>query len=359
MPLKTFLLAGLLLIVAAGCAGPGGKTGYLPQPPKQPAPPPPAHPQPIDENLILDANRELTAALSSSDAFVRAHALEAIRDTNALSLSANHETDARPHAIQAIRAAGAATHRREVIAALGDHESIVRFAAAMAAGELVLDEAHAPLLQMVDDPSENVRVAVRFALHRLGDTSLSHQLEALARDHDERVRANTAYVLGLLHEPSALPILRALRKDPSVPVRQQASEAMWQLGDQEGLKDLVGLTVSRFPDDQIVGLLGLAMPRRREVRQHIRAGLVSEDTWPQVPLVAARAMGMLGSDEGFGIAQTGAASSDPHLRTLAALALGAIGRTDAQGTLRPLLRDGDPDVRIAAAAAILQLRQGT
>ncbi len=131
---------------------------------------------------------------------------------------------------------------------------------------------------------------------------------------------------------------------------------MWRLGDEEGLKDLVGLTLSRFPDDQVVGFIGLAMPRRTSVRQHVRLGLVSEDKWPEVPLVAARAMGWLGSDEGQAIALKGAVSEDSRQRLLAALALGAIGRSDSQEALRKLLIDTNAEVRIAAAAAILELK---
>jgi len=75
------------------------------------------------------------------------------------------------------------------------------------------------------------------------------------------------------------------------------------------------------------------------------------------PLVAARAMGMLGSDEGYVIAQKGATSSDANQRVLAALAFGAIGRSDTQDMLRKLLADKDANVRIAAATAILQLKE--
>jgi HEAT repeat protein len=74
-----------------------------------------------------------------------------------------------------------------------------------------------------------------------------------------------------------------------------------------------------------------------------------------VSLVAARAMGMLGSGAGYGVAMKGAKSVDPRQRHLAALAFGAIGRADAQPFLAPLLKDPESDVRLAAATAILQL----
>ena len=72
---------------------------------------------------------------------------------------------------------------------------------------------------------------------------------------------------------------------------------------------------------------------------------------------AARAAGMLGSDEGYGVAMQGEKSADPRQRALAAMAYGAIGRSDAQPRLAKLLKDVDPDVRLAAANAIMQIAE--
>ena len=73
-------------------------------------------------------------------------------------------------------------------------------------------------------------------------------------------------------------------------------------------------------------------------------------------MVAARAMGMLGCDEGLGVVHQHLTSQDPRERVLAALALADIGRSDSQGTLRTMEADPQPDVRIAASQAILQLK---
>jgi HEAT repeat protein len=291
----------------------------------------------LDPELRAAADRELSDAMKSGDPILRVHALEGIRDGNS-----GH-------------------HHQEILRALADPQAVVRFAAALAAGELKIAQAHDPLLAVAEDRSENVRVAVRFALHRLGDRRYSHELEHLATDSNPLVRGNVAFVLGMMGEPSALRILRVLRIDADPAVRQQASEAMWRLGDEEGLKDLVGLTYSRYPDDRMIGYLGLALPGNTTIRQHVRAGLVAgwpDVSWPEVALVAARAMGMLGSDEGYAIAQQGAVNSDSRQRVQAAFAFGAIGRADAQGILKKLLADPDPSVRIAAATAILQLKPG-
>jgi HEAT repeat protein len=198
---------------------------------------------------------------------------------------------------------------------------------------------------------------VLFALHRLGDVRYSHDFESMARDTNAEIRGKTALALGFLGESSASVILRPMRFDAEEAVRLQASISLWQLGDPLGLDDLAGAAVSGYPDDVILATLGRAAPKNARVIQHVRANLVSES--PEVALAAARAMGELGSDEGYVIAIKGAESTDRIQRSLAALALGAIGRNDAQLALATLLSDPEPSVRLSAATAILQLQQKT
>ena len=236
---------------------------------------------------------------------------------------------------------------------------MVRFAGAMAVGDLKLSVARGTLLGMVNDKNPIVRVGVRYALHRLGTFTFSHDLEhsAVAAGPDAAgERGATAMVLGRMGDKSAIKILMVLRKDPVPAVREQASESLWRLGEMLGAEDLAGLVRSHYRDDQIVGLLGLAATHDANVREQIRAELSGIDT--DVRLTAARALAMVGGppyDIGYWIAVNGAKETDPKLRALAALAMGAIGRTDLQPTLRGLLNDPDPEVRIAAATAILQI----
>jgi hypothetical protein len=167
------------------------------------------------------------------------------------------------------------------------------------------------------------------------------------------------------------------------------------------MQDLVGLLASRYRDDEMSALLGLAARPDAQLTEEVRGKLSSANDDGQsedVHLVAARVLALMskrqkgahpadlcsaglsgpkspcdrpemqiGSDKfyccahdgpfdlGYDIAKKGAGSSEPKLRVLAALALGAIGRTDAQPTLAALLKDADPDVRVAAATAILQV----
>jgi HEAT repeat protein len=292
-------------------------------------PPPPAH-VPLDPALRGDAKIELLTAAHSSDRDVRQNALQAMSEVL--------PDDAKPLLRQAVN----------------DPDPLVRKVAIIAAGVLRMSDLHQALLARVNDADANVRLAVRFALHRIGDVRLSHDFEKTATDATAGVRADTALLLGLLGEPSAVRILRRMQQDSNAGVRLQASEALWQLGDEGGLQPLIAATISGFADDQIIGLLGLARPGNRRVMQVVRGGLIA-DLMP-VRLAAARAAGMLGSDEGYVIATDGAKSPDAMERGQAALALGAIGRSDAQSVLRQLLKDTSAYVRVDAATAILQLK---
>jgi HEAT repeat protein len=327
-------IAALTLMMAVGCGGgsrgPRGPKALkmTPPPPKPPAVPA-AQAQPLDRQLLTSARQEIRVAFESNEPVLRANALEAAQQTIG------------------------AEARDLVLRGLRDDDPLVRFAAAMSAGQLRLKEAYRPLLRLVNDRNTRVRIGVRYALHRLGDTRFSHDLEKTAQDPDRYVRGQTAMVLGLLGEPSAVKILRQMLHDDESLVRLQAAEAMWRLGDEDGLKHLATASVSRFADDQLVSIQALAAPKDKRVVEHIRGKLVSD--WDEVALAAARAMGQLGYDEGYGVAMKGVKSTDPRQRALAALAFGAIGRSDAQPYLAPMLRDPDASVRLSAATGLLQL----
>ena len=325
-------LALLVATPLAGCGGKGRKNREvrLNQPTKQPPKVPPRADVPADQNLRSLAWQELSTAKGSNNPLIRAHALEGMKDSVGASAA-----DA-------------------IVSGLSDDAGVVRFAAAMASGELKLPAARPVLLTMVDDVDASVRVGVRFALHRLGDKSRSHDLEVYAKDPSPRTRGDVALVLGLLGEPSATNVLIPMLADNNAAVRLQVSEALWRLGHESGLERLVSYSVSGHPDDQMIALLALAGRRDRRVLGHINGNLTSD--YEEVSLIAARAAGMLGSDAGYGVALKGVQSRDPRQRMLAALAFGAIGRTDAQEQLGKLLKDPDADVRIGAATALLQMR---
>jgi HEAT repeat protein len=331
LSMKHFALI-LLLLSVQGCAGRG--TGGVVRPYQLPKPPPavPAtrHVR-LDPALMAEARQEILKTYRSSDPVLRAHAIESMQNTVPAEMA------------------------QQILAGLSDNSPLVRFAATVAVGQLELNEAKPKLLTLAEDADASVRIGAKFALHRLGDSRFTHDFEFTYRDPVKSTRGNTAMVLGLLGEPDADKILLLMLRDSDATIRLQAAEALWRLRDDRGAEPLISATISRFPDDQMVALLALAQPRDQRVTQNIRGALTSP--YDEVSLVAARAMGMLGSDEGYGVALKGAKSADPRQRLLAALAFAAIGRADAQDVLKDLLqKDPDGDVRLAAATALLQLK---
>ena len=351
---KTIALV-VLLAPLSGAADPKVPTSVFPERPankdvKSPStipPVPPLRAVPLDPALQQAARDEIKAEIAATDPVVRAHAVEA--------------------AATGMKADGKAI----LLEALRDTEGIVRFAAAMACGDMQLTDAHDRLFAMLDDENMQVRIATRYALHRLGDKRFTHYLEQTSLSPMPGVRGNTALVLGRLEEPSAAKLLRPMLRDADWAVHMQAAEAMWRLGDEGGMQMLISSMVSGHPDDQIVAMQSLIGPRNLKVLGHVQACLESE--YLQVQLVAARSIAELRpslpytADEGYGFALQGAASADLQLKMLAALAMGSIGRSDSQDALRVLLAqkptDGGPnpaqqaaDVRLAAAQAILQLK---
>src|SRR5688572_28660679 len=232
---STVVIVPLLVanLLAGGCGPPRREmtTGRM-RAPKQPPAVPARRDVPLDPNLVAAARREIDRAATSDTTTLRANAIESIR----LLLEYHPDALDRASSVQTI------------LAGLVDPSPTVRFAAALASGELRLAEAGEQVAQLAGDPDPRVRVAARFALHRLGDTRLSHELEDLSLDPDPGVRARTALVLGLLGEPSAVNVVRPMRADPTPAVRIQEHEALWRLGDEEALRSVVAGTVSGYPD---------------------------------------------------------------------------------------------------------------
>lgn len=321
-------LAGVLL---AGCGAQSkSRAAQAFKAPPMPPAPPVLVKMPLDPALRTLAQKHVDRSLASADGLARMHGIEITQQTRG--------SDGAPIYFKA----------------LSDTDPHVRYAATLAIGASRATSAYAAVFTHVDDPDQRVQLATRYALHRLGDFRLSKDFEKFAASGDPSMRAETARLLGLLEEPTAINLLRSMLKDPEPGVKLQVTEAMFHLGDLSARNRILAGTLSLAADARIISLQALGLSRDKAYLPHIRAQLTSE--YMEVNLAAARAAGMLGSDDGMGVALQGAQSVDARQRQMAAFALGDIGRSDAQPVLAKLLADKDGDTQLAAAGAILKLK---
>jgi HEAT repeat protein len=243
-------------------------------------------------------------------------------------------------------------------AALESELAMVRFAGCVALGEVRDTTSRGGIRRCLTDPDPRVRLGAAYAAYRLGETSHAEVLvNALHDSPDENLRADAAYLIGRLGEPRALKRLRYKAQDKREKAQKvtiQVQAAMAMLGDRAALDQLMRYAhydaLSRVIALQC--LCDAADPRARDTLLY---RLHAEDEYLEAKLIAARALGKIGSDAGYELAakSTTYTADDPQdvmrVRSLAALALGAIGDERALPWLKRLA-ESEPDARIQVAA---------
>jgi HEAT repeat protein len=242
---------------------------------------------------------------------------------------------------------------------LKDNAVPVRFAAALAVGDLQYALAQRDLAQLLNDQNESVRIAAAYARYRLGDTkAFDTVLHAIAAK-DPTVRANAALLLGKARNDAALRYLWWVLGRDDYRVQLQAAESIAMLGDERILKKIWATALSAYADDRVMGIkaLGaLATPKAKDI-------LVTklDDDVLEVRLAAAEQLGKLGDKTGEPEVRDVFAKNltsglrGPELervRVLTALAVGRICTPALTAMLPKLINDQSQTVRIAAAKAV-------
>lgn len=315
---------GLVLLTLAGCERP------------------PMRPDPVEEVELNRRARDLLLRAAQSEIdIVCCNALEA--------LTIVAPRDGRPYFLAATRSPNA----------------LIRFAGAVSIGRVRDCDATRQVRPLLDDPEPRVRLAAAFALYRCGDHGVADLLvRTLEKSPDQNLRADAAYLLGQLGEPRAMVRLRrAAQRDKSSKVVVQAYAALATLGDDKAADRLIQYTAG----DQIARLIALQCLADLEVeaaREALLYRLRDPGDYLESRLLAARALGRLGSNAGFDLAlqscsATGQDETETmQIRTLAAFALGAIGDPRALPALRELASDrSDPRIQVAASLAICQVTE--
>jgi hypothetical protein len=185
--------------------------------------------------------------------------------------------------------------------------------------------AKAALAEALDDPEASVREQALNALVQIGDSSVAPYLEKALADENPAARAQAAWGLGQMRREESVASLVGALSDVDEEVREQAA---WALG--------------MIRDPRAVAGLNAAV---RDAEESVREQVV----W---------ALGMIRSRESVDGLVTALSDSSPEVRGQAAWALGMIRDSRAVEALSRALKDEDAEVREQAAWALGLIVQG-
>ena len=280
----------------------------------------------------------------------------ALEDTNPV---------ARVNAIEVIATTGQFKLMPRAQRLLQDEFAPVRFAAALAVGDMRYSQAKSSLNPLLKDKDVNVIIAASYAMGRLGSTEYFEVLRKAIKSNDQTVRANAAFLLGKTGDKSSLDLLKSAQEDKNSndKVRFQILESRARLGDEEVLQKLWAIVYSAFADDRIMGIRAIGLLGTSKARDILITKL--DDTVLEVRLAAAEQLGKLqdriGETEVLDVFEknltagmdTGAIE---RANVLTALAIGEICTPDLENFLLRLLKNESKFVRIAAAKAVFQCK---
>jgi len=246
---------------------------------------------------------------------------------------------------------------------LADEVVPVRFAAALAVGDVEYSLAKNEIIGLLDDPNPNIVLAASYAVWRLGNADYYKVLRSSIASDDQTVRANAALLLGKSGRQDGIRYLywTLRRSDSSDKVVTQAAEAIAMLKDPAIYPKLWTRLISAYADDRVMGIRAMGALGTPEARNALTTML--DDPVPEVRLAAAEQLGRLGDRIGEAevlavfekdLASGQDAQSQERIRMLAAMAIGEVATPAAYKYLPPLLRDPSKVVRLSAAKAVLR-----
>lgn len=273
----------------------------------------------------------------------------------------------RVNAIEVVAATEQIKLMPKVQRLLKDEFAPVRFAAALATGDLEYSLGERSVRQLLRDRDNNVKIAASYAMVKLGFPEYSEVLRRAIASNDQTLRANAALLLGKSGDKNALQYLYwALRhKNSDDKVKFQAMEAIAMLGDEQILQRLWAIVYSTYADDRIMGIRAMGALGTPKAKDILITKL--DDDILEVRLAAATQLGKfkdtVGEHEVLEVF-TGNLTVGldkialERVNVLTALAIGQIGTASLTKYLPQLLENESKFVRIAAAKAVFQCKMG-
>jgi len=289
------------------------------------------------EKMQTKATLVIQTAFSDTSAFTRMHAIEIAAETQQRQLMP------------------------EILKKLDDLEVKVRFAAAIAIGDMACRTCKEQLSKSLEDKNENVRIAAAYSMIRLGDESGYQLIRDAAVAADPTLRANALLLLGKLGNKNDLPLMYKATGDPDTAdkVRMQAVESIARLKDVEIYRSkLWPLLISKYADDRVMGIRGMGALGTREAREALLTML--QDDVLEVRLCAVEELGKLNDQSGMNqLVKYFQTNPDLNQATMATgtgvMAIGRLKAMNLTGYLDKALDSQSSYIRMAAAQSAILL----
>ncbi|MFA6186856.1 MAG: HEAT repeat domain-containing protein [Phycisphaerae bacterium] len=298
------------------------------------------------KNLIPTAEKIVSDSLKNSDNRIKANAIEVASST------------------------GQVQFTQKIVELLNDPAVLVRFASALAIGDLQYKAGEKNLRKFLNDPDLNVRIAAAYALYKFGNKQYLSMIQASAKQDDQTVRANVAMLLGKLKSTESLPVLYGIKDDPNSNDASAfgATEAIARIGDEKVYPKIWAMLISVYADDRYMGTRAMGAFGGTKGTEALLTML--EDEVLEVRLSAAELLGSLGDPSGAMVVLeylTNIDQKDKNIgqkdekrvidmrNAIAALAIGQIGDAKLIECLPKLLKSDSPAVRLAASKSVFIL----
>ena len=268
----------------------------------------------------------------------------------------------RVNAIEVVSAGQRVKVMSKIRKLLRDNVVPVRFAAALAIGDMEYSLWKDDVEELLEDNDENVRIAAVYTLKKVGVSNDIEPIRKAIASNDQTICANAALLLGKCGGQSDLKLLYwALQhKDSSDKVRFQAVESIARLGDERIYPKIWTMLLSIYADDRVMGIRAMGALGTQKAREAMVTML--DDSVLEVRLAAAEQLGALGDMTGepevlavFRKGLLGGSGVDTERgKVWTALAIGRIGTPSLARYLPEMLKDNSKSVRLAAAKAVIQ-----
>lgn len=243
----------------------------------------------------------------------------------------------------------------------------VRFAAAVAVGDIRYSLSKKMVRGLLKVPDDNTKIAAAYALYKLGEKDRLEIIRQAISSNDQTVRANAASLLGKSGDKGQLELLYQVMRDENSEdkVRYQAAESIAMLGDERIFRKIWAILISVYADDRVLAIRAMGALGTKQAKDVLITKL--DDDVLEVRLTAAEQLGILGESVGEPevldvfrnnlTAQMTAVDAE-RAKVRAALAIGRIRTSRLMDFLPQLLTDKSKFVRIAAAKAVLNVQNG-